>query len=73
MSAQIKDIEEYNALAQMMDTAEESLTTLAFGSHYALKMVLKTKYGVDMRGTREDDIAAARRLCDEFMTAWRAE
>ena len=55
----------------MADVAEEALSSLRFGSHYALKLEL-SRYGIST-SSREGDIKAARRLCDEFMTAWKAD
>jgi hypothetical protein len=55
----------------MADVAEEALGSMRFGSHYALKLEL-SRHGI-ITSSREGDIKAARRLCDEFMTAWNAE
>lgn len=65
----LKSIDEYAKLAHMADVAEEALGTMRFGSHYALKLEL-AKHGI-FTSSREGDIKAARRLCDEFMTAWK--
>lgn len=65
----ITSMEEYDRLAHMADVAEEALTSLRFGSHFALQLELR-KHGANTR-TREGDIKAARRLCDEFMSAYQ--
>jgi hypothetical protein len=63
----ITTIDECQELATMADTAEECLQSLRFGSHWLLKQRL-ARYGV-FTASREADIKAARRLCDEFIAA----
>ena len=65
-------IDEFYELATATDTAEECLESLRFGSHYALKLLLKSKYGI-VGGSRKDTIKKARQLCNEFITAYSAE
>lgn len=67
----IKSLAQYNELATMADVAEESLGTLRYGSHYALIMYLKQSHGLNVRDSKLA-IKEARRLCDEFMTAYNA-
>lgn len=67
----IKNLEEFHELATMADVAEETLTSLRFGNHWLLKAKLKSKHGLST-DTREDAIRQARRLCDEFITAYNA-
>lgn len=66
----ITSLQEYSKLSHMADVAEEALNSMRFGSHFMLKLELK-KHGAQT-STREGDIKAARRLCDEFMTAYNA-
>jgi len=67
--AMIESLDEYAKLAQLADVAEEALGSMRFGSHFALNLELR-KYGANTR-TREGDIKAARRICDEFMMAYQ--
>jgi hypothetical protein len=68
----IKNLPDYNELAMRADVAEECLGTLRYGSHYELARLLREKYGII---TRDNLLAikAARRLCNEFMTAYNAK
>lgn len=67
----INTLDEYDKLAQMADVAEESLTSGSYGSHYALRQELR-KHGITTYRGREDDIKSARKLCQEFLTAYNA-
>ena len=64
----IKNIEDYKELAVMVDTAEECLQSLRYGSHWLLRVILKQKYDIDV-ADRLDAIKQARKLCNEFMDA----
>lgn len=60
---------QFEQLASLADTAEESIESLRFGSHYALKLLLQ-KYGIIVRSDdRMDLVRAARRLCNEWIYA----
>ena len=50
---------------EMAETAQESLSSMTFGSHWLLKLKL-AEYGI-ITSTREDAIKKARQLCDEFI------
>jgi hypothetical protein len=68
----INTIEEFNELATMTDTAEECLESLRFGSHWVLIAVLSKKYGIKTFERREA-IRAARKILNEFITAYSAD
>jgi hypothetical protein len=67
----LKSLSDYNELATLTDVAEECLGTLRYGSHYELAKLLREKYGIVTRDAKLS-IKAARRLCDEFITAYDA-
>lgn len=64
----IKTIDEYNELATMVDTAEETLESLRFGNHYLLSAKM-AKHGI-RHLDRKETIKAARKILDEFMAAY---
>jgi hypothetical protein len=66
------NIKQYKELASMVEMAEENLGTLRFGAHYALKAYLKKNFNL-ITGDNRDTIKKARKLLDEFMTAYTAE
>ena len=67
----ITSSDDFHKLATMADTAEECLQSLRFGSHAALMLLLKLKYGIT--ADRTQSIKEARRLCSEFVTAQSVE
>jgi hypothetical protein len=66
------NIKQYQELASMVEMAEENQGTLRFGAHYALKAYLKKNFNL-ITGDNRDTIKRARRLLDEFMTAYTSE
>ena len=64
--------QDFQELAMLTDTAEDCLQSLRFGSHYALKLLMKNKHGI-ITTSREDTIKKARTLCDEYITAQLTE
>lgn len=68
----IKNTKQYQELASMVEMAEENLGTLRYGAHYFLKQYLKKNFGL-VTGDSRDTIRKARRLMDEFMTAYTTE
>jgi hypothetical protein len=68
----IKNVKQYQELSSLVEMAEENLSTLRFGAHYFLKMYLKKHFGL-VTGDSRDTIKKARKLMDEFMTAYLAE
>jgi hypothetical protein len=66
------NINQYKELASMVEMAEENQGTLRFGAHYALKAYLKKNFNL-ITGDNRDTIRRARRLLDEFMTAYTSE
>jgi hypothetical protein len=66
------NINQYKELAHMVEMAEENQGTLRFGAHYALKAYLKKNFNL-ITGDNRDTIRRARRLLDEFMTAYTSE
>lgn len=65
------NVDEYNELAKLADTAEDCLNSLRFGSHAFLILKLRQQYGIitDRMGA----IKEARRLCNEFLDSLRYE
>lgn len=68
----IKNVKQYQELASMVEMAEENLGSLRYGAHYALKAYLKKNFNL-ITGDNRDTIKRARRLLDEFITAYTAE
>jgi hypothetical protein len=66
------NIKQYKELSHMVEMAEENQGTLRFGAHYFLKEYLKKNFGIKT-GDNPDTIRKARRLLDEFLTAYTAE
>lgn len=60
--------QQYNDLAHMADMAEENMSSMRFGSHYALIQKLKAQHGMIAKD-RRDAIKKARQLCDEWLYA----
>lgn len=72
MAGTIKNVQQYQELASMVEAAEENMGTLRFGAHYFLKSYLKKNFGL-VTGDNRDTIKKARRLMDEWMTAYTTE